>query len=231
MVTNDEWCQISYAPFDFRQYHSASISSTSFPLGPRIDTWKSFQKLWAQDPPPPSLLASQRKYAFNAVFTQGTHKTRAKLASLINSHTEQSSLVVYTKMAKHWAKDANSPRTKQVNTDTVVKVMTDSVFTLAPRGHHPECFRLFEAAEAGSIPILTKGDFALDMKHRGCTDPLGQWRDAPVIVLDSWTELYPTVEGLMKDPVRLDQMQQEFVAWFQGYMRGAAANFEDALLS
>ena len=132
-------------------------------------------------------------------------------------------------MAKRWTKVANSPKTPQVKTDTVVKVMLDSVFTLAPRGHHPECFRLFEAAEAGTIIILTKADVAGGSK--GCADALGQWRDAPAVVLSSWSKLFPTVEKLMKDPARLDQMQQEHMAWYERYMRGAVAGLEDALLA
>ena len=42
------------------------------------------------------------------------------------------------------------PRTLQAYRD----VLLSSVFTLCPTGHSPETFRLFEAAEAGSIPIV-----------------------------------------------------------------------------
>jgi len=226
-VSNDEWCNAKTAKFDFRQYHSTRFNSTSLPLGPRIDTWKSFRKLWAQDPPPPRRRASERKYAFNAIFSQNTHKARRGLAKLVTTGKAKTKLEVYAKMAKAWAKSANSFRTKQVRTNTVVKVMSDSVFTLTPRGHHPECFRLFEAAEAGSIPVLTAGDFA----GSKCLDPLAHWRDAPVVLLRSWKELWPTVEGLMRDPARLDAMQRDFAAWYEAYMRRSVARLEDALLA
>jgi hypothetical protein len=45
-----------------------------------------------------------------------------------------------------------------MNTDDYMQVVLDSVFTLSPAGHNPECFRLYEAMEAGSIPILTNDD-------------------------------------------------------------------------
>ncbi|KAL7547324.1 hypothetical protein ACHAWF_015822 [Thalassiosira exigua] len=94
-------------------------------------------------------------------------------------------------IAQKWAKNANSPESEQLNTDDYVRVLFDSVFTLAPTGHNPECFRLYEAVEAGSIPILIKRDL---YEAKPCHHSLMHWFNAPIVVLRDWKELYPTVK-------------------------------------
>ena len=37
---------------------------------------------------------------------------------------------------------------------SLFSLLLDSTFTLCPAGHNPECYRMYEAAEAGSIPIV-----------------------------------------------------------------------------
>ena len=143
-------------------------------------------------------------------------------------------------MAKEWSDDANSPLTEQLDTNEYMCVVLDSVFTLSPTGHNPECFRMFEAIEAGSIPILTRDDLhgsrhpTLTRKHRDishpCANALLHWYGAPIVVLDSWDDLYPTVERLLADPAGLDDLQRRLRHWYDEYMRGAVAKFEDIFL-
>ena len=104
--------------------------------------------------------------------------------------------------------------------DSYMKVLLNSVFTLHPAGHNAECFRMYhEAVMAGSILIFVKDDlYNTDedrRQHRRnqCKDSLTHWRTAPIVVLDSWHSLIPTVEGLMADVNALDEMQR-------GYMFG-----------
>ena len=51
------------------------------------------------------------------------------------------------------------------------KVLLNSTFTLSPMGHNLECYRWFEAAEAGSIPIILQSEVDLTTS-RGLPPPL-----------------------------------------------------------
>ena len=143
-------------------------------------------------------------------------------------------------MARRWAVSANDPHTEQLNTNDYMEVLLDSVFTLSPAGHHPECFRMYEAVEAGSIPVFTHADLhgavhpqpahAKKGRAHPCKDALSHWYDAPIVVLDTWDDLYPTIEKLLEDPEGLDEMQENLRSWYEGQMRKVVKDFEDFLL-
>ena len=91
---------------------------------------------------------------------------------------------------------------------------------------------MFEAVEAGSIPVLVKDDlYATTYAGGACLEPLQHWRDAPILVLDSWDDLYPTVERLLGDMAALDKVQRDLRAWYEGYMRKIVRDFEDFLMT
>lgn len=253
MVTNDEFCTKIDLPFDSRQYYTADLPHLGYiPIGPRIDSWQSFQKIIQQSKPGFFIApSSRRKFAFNAIFSRSTNSDRKKLAVEIEQHQQQSKkkrggikFPVFTAMAEQWQRhDAEDATTDQLNTDEYMAVLLDSVFTISPAGHSPECFRLFEAVEAGSIPIMTHDDLHgahhpdadKGKKFRNaphpCKDSLHHWYDAPMVVLESWEDLYPTVEKLLLDPRALDEMQDNMRRWFDSYMRRVVAEFESFVLS
>ncbi|KAL7539709.1 hypothetical protein ACHAXR_009520 [Thalassiosira sp. AJA248-18] len=229
MVTNDEKCRSR--GYDVREYYSATISSTRnmgyLPLGPRFHAWKSFQKIRSS----PGFFVkqvSERKHAFNAIFSQSTNEGRYKLAKIIEDQRDKSTLPIFTTMAKKWTSKVNNPRTEQLDTDHYMEAVLDSVFTLSPAGHNPECYRLFEAVEAGSIPILVKKD--MYVRKNQCRDALHHWYDAPIVVLESWDDLFPTVEKLMGDLKALDEMQAKLRTWYDEYMRKVIGEFEDYMI-
>ncbi|KAL7542073.1 hypothetical protein ACHAXR_011503 [Thalassiosira sp. AJA248-18] len=225
MITNDEQCK--QYEYDVRQYYSANIPDAGYlPLGPRLDAWKSFHKIQSS----PGFFikhASKRRYAFNAIFSQSTNKSRKQLAQIIENQRNNSTLPIFTNMAKEWNRDANNPRSEQLGTDSYTKIVLDSIFTLSPAGHNPECYRMFEAVEAGSIPILLK--INLNPKGR-CIGALHHWYDAPIVILESWDDLYPTVEKLMKNLEALDKMQTKLHTWYDEYMHMVVGEFEDFMI-
>ncbi|KAL3815633.1 hypothetical protein ACHAXA_000404 [Cyclostephanos tholiformis] len=239
MITNDETCEFTNIPFDIRQYYTTDGPQRGYlPLGPRIDSWISFQRIQqglgrAQFVTPPS---SERKFAFNAIFSQSTNPERQNLARMIEAGSMTLKLPIFSSMAKEWHPDANSDQTEQLPTDEYMGVVLDSVFTLSPAGHNPECFRLFEAIMAGSIPLLTRDDLLGNSYREGlklphpCANALLHWYGAPIIVLDSWDDLNSTVETLLADPGRLDEIQNKLQNWYDGYMRMIVAKFEDEFL-
>jgi len=120
-------------------------------------------------------------------------------------------------------------------------VLLDSVFTLSPSGHNPETFRLYEAAEAGSIPIVdyTGHGTVVDDDGGGgrsgseCGDPWRPFLDsgAPFIWVEDWTGLEALLETLRSDPEALAKRQAELLAWLKAFMRGAVGSVEQAMSS
>ena len=149
LVTNNERCTAP-AAYDARDYYTTDLPDKGYlPLGPRSDAWASFEKMAHRSEGAPTgpafevKKASDRRYAFNAVFSQNTSPGRRKLAALIKETetTNSSQLEVFATMAKKWNAKVNSPKTEQLNTNEYARVAFDSAFTLAPTGHNPECFR------------------------------------------------------------------------------------------
>ena len=209
MTTNDEWCQKPLS-YDARLYFTSEARSKGYlPLVLRLDSWISLQKIQAR----PNFFiipASKRKYAFNAIFSKGTNPAREQLAAAIleqQSGNNSSSLPIFTKFAGEFNWNPNDENSTQLPTDQTMEVMLDSIFTLSPAGHNPESSRMNEAIEAGSIPVMVRNDLYINSKDQHkCLDALERWYDAPILVLDSWKDLYPTVERLMEDPPALDEM-------------------------
>jgi len=232
MVIGDERCTAAARRnYDVRNYYTAARHHQStkgyLPLGPRADSWKSYHKIQS-DSKFVMKPSSQRQYAFNAIFSEDTNDGRAELAKVLEQHQNQTSfqLPIFTSIATKWERNVNSPRTQQLNTRDYMKALLDSVFTLSPAGHNPECYRLFEALEAGSIPVLVKDDMTTSYVQH-CKGPLHHWQDAPVLVLDTWDDVVPAVERLMADKVALDEMQINVLIWYEEYMRKVVRGFEE----
>ena len=223
---NDELCQ--HVSYDARQYYSRTLPNEPYlPLGPRSDSWISFKKIKQREGNDVMFTPlSQRKYVFNAIYSENTDSSRQLLHGIINSH-ENKLFPKFVQIASKWSKFANNAKSEQLDTDDYVQVLVDSVFTLAPIGHNPESFRLFEAVEAGSIPIMVFDD---NYYNHPCKGSLDVWLDSPIIVLNSWSELYPTLHREMKDPEALVYRQQLLRTWYEDYMRKTIGAFENFVL-
>ena len=147
--------------------------------------------------------ASARRYAFNAIFTADTNPGRAALAGALEGGLGTLAAEAFVSVAREWTSDVNDAASEQLDTDSYARVLLDSAFTLSPAGHNPECYCMHEAVSAGSIPVLLRADLEGD---GNCVRPLRGWEGSPVLILDSWDELYPTMGGLMAEPRALDEM-------------------------
>jgi len=93
----------------------------------------------------------------------------------------------------------------------------------------PETFRLYEALEAGCVPICSRdaplwpaGDRGDYWQHvLGCQPPFP--------VLDDWTNLGETIDRLLADPVELQRLASRCGAWWIGYKRSVAVALEQDL--
>ena len=223
MLVADEWCADNR--YDAKGYYTSTLADKPFlPLGPRYDSWEAFGALMNETKSIPA--SSQRKYAFNAIFSKSTSTSRAELEEAIQK--EGGSLSSFIQIAPKWHADPNNPRNELADSTTYMKTLLESTFTLSPSGHNPQCYRLFEAVEAGSIPVI-----ALDKDYRehACKDSLSHWLNAPIVIVESWNEVMPTLQKMLEDPEALDKRQADLRAWYDKYMRTTVTNFESFLLS
>lgn len=233
MAAGDEFCAWDGRDhglpggYDVRHYRSdrGVLGGAGYlPLGPRIDTWESLRMIRDGRATRP---ASARRYAFNAIFTADTNPGRAALAGALEGGLGTLAAEAFVSVAREWTSDVNDAASEQLDTDSYARVLLDSAFTLSPAGHNPECYRMHEAVSAGSIPVLLRADLEGD---GNCVRPLRGWEGSPVLILDSWDELYPAMGGLMAEPRALDEMQARLGDWYDAYMRGAVKDFEDLMI-
>ena len=223
MLTKDEYC--SDSKYDARGYYSSAIFDKAYlPLGPRYDSWEALVALMNQRSM--RLPPSKRKYAFNAIFSKDTSTGRVKLEEVI--HKEGDSLSSFVQISPKWSGNPNSASNSLANTTTYMRTLLDSTFTLSPAGHNPECFRLYEAVEAGSIPVISLDK---EYKQHACKDSLFHWMDSPIVIVKSWDELIPSLQTMLENPEELDKRQEDLRAWYNQHMCSVVQNFETFLLS
>lgn len=91
--------------------------------------------------------------------------------------------------------------------------LTSSRFALIPGGNSPETIRLYDALEAGAIPIMLKSPFV----H--AADALA---DPPFVLLDSWDQLpaayAPYADAKSPQTVgALQEKQRQVLDWWEGF--------------
>jgi hypothetical protein len=103
-----------------------------------------------------------------------------------------------------------------VPTSSYQEVLLDSVFTLCPSGHNPETFRLYEASEAGSIPIV---DFT--ETTGACLNPWKPFLEsgAPFVWVRDWSDIVNLLTVLRNDPKKIIEMQQAVQKWYHTFMK------------
>jgi len=83
---------------------------------------------------------------------------------------------------------------KSMNTDDYYKILNNSIFAPIPHGYfHPETYRLYEALEAGCIPIIENPfKFFDDFLPNNPIPSVNSWEDSSIIIkkyLENKTEL------------------------------------------
>eukprot|EP01079_Euglenida_sp_SAG-EU17-18_P002010 gene2010-3013_t len=125
---------------------------------------------------------SEQKYLFNMVGSLSTNKLRQSLASFLKDLSGRkdwgipglgrAGLKVFEHYNSQWNRDYSAERGYLPPLE-LKQVLLRSLYTLVPEGGSPETFRLYEALECGSIPILKSVDpFIRTGSNRFCGDPL-----------------------------------------------------------
>lgn len=107
---------------------------------------------------------------------------------------------------------------------------SSSILTLSPAGHNPESFRIWEAIEAGSIPVISIAD--VSYKNHPCKGSLHRMLDsgAPIVILNKWDELFPTIDALLSNQTALNERQQALQLWYKRFMDKMIWKFEELFL-
>ena len=93
-------------------------------------------------------------------------------------------------------------------------VVVDSIFTLSPPGKNPECYRLWEAAEAGSIPVVVRNGTG-----HPCHGALDPYRDAPFLWVDDLAHAFDRMVALAADPHALEAAARSVRDWYAALSR------------
>ena len=155
-ITNDEDC--IHMGHEGRQYFTRQFPNKAYlPLGPRLESWQSFRRIGSliggsnfstTASLSTQLLAvpraSQRKYAANAIYSESTSSGRKHLHDVITNN-KRTKMDTFVQISPKWNADINDPRNSLLDSHHYAQVLLNSTFTLAPFGHNPECFRLYEA--------------------------------------------------------------------------------------
>ena len=227
VVMGDEFCkcppevcaQATARQYFSRQYQeyfekNGAVGATHLPLGPRLE----FKPVPASAAP----LTSTRRLLYNLIVSP-TSPSRKVLA---NSVRRDASTFVH--VTPGFAGNASQAK-GFVPPDEYRDVLLSSQFTLCPAGHNPEAFRLFEACEAGSIPVV-----ALDEEYRthACVEAFAPLIDsgAPFVFLAKWDGLERTLGDIVSEGAEaLDARQRRLMAWYRTYWKSVASAFECAV--
>lgn len=226
---DDELCR---APpgYDARMYRTANQPQAVYiPLGHRMDSWESFQRATNYAVDPIVLPSSEREYVFNAIYSENTNRQeRRYLHMLLETPEVASKFPAFVDISIRWNRHANKPETEQLNSDDYIKVLMNSVFTLSPMGNNPECYRIYEAVEAGSIPVTVLGK---NYQNHVCKGSIDDWVDSPMIILKSWDDLVETMNDYMTHPKALAKRQYNMMVWYKEYMHRTIGDFENLVVS
>lgn len=115
----------------------------------------------------------------------------------------------------------------QINVQQYKQILSDSIFVPCPSGWGgdrglKDCFRLYEALEAGSIPIVEKDDFAYFDKF---------FSGHPFLQIPSdWLGIGNDLESLLEEPKKLQEYNEELIKWWSDYKNNLKSKITSNLL-
>lgn len=92
--------------------------------------------------------------------------------------------------------------------------LLSAAIALCPAGNNDETYRMYEALQAGAIPVLV-GDSSADSYAR---NPEALGADCPVPILQTWHDLPAWLEQMRAAPHELDALQRRLQRWWWAYV-------------
>jgi len=249
VVTGDEYCSVTDTRPHFRQYHGTSVISKALkpanipewqgktemmdgnstvyplyiPLGPREEFEKVDQSL-VKEP-------KARKYLWNFMGSMTSYSRRVLKRVLLEDLVKPGMPELYpgfVHITDKWHVKVNA-QNGYVTPERYRQILLDSVFTLCPTGHNPEAYRIYEALEAGSIPILSLDRW---YNRHVCAEAFKPYRDAnaPFIYLNGgWGGLEAFFQKRGSNATWVAERQRAVRDWYRWWMHQTALRFEAIL--
>jgi hypothetical protein len=116
-----------------------------------------------------------------------------------------------------------------LETKKYVKLLENSKFALCPRGQqNNDSFRIYEALEAGSIPVVLAFAEHLEVRPSYWHAVFYGESNMPFIVADSWPEAFEKVKNLLEEN-RGAQVQQDCQEFWLRWKLNWKSMFEDKI--
>eukprot|EP00750_Incisomonas_marina_P030001 INCI7251.6.p1 GENE.INCI7251.6~~INCI7251.6.p1 ORF type:complete len:603 (-),score=117.21 INCI7251.6:591-2399(-) len=167
--------------------------------------------------------AGNRHYLFNFMgsIKVGQERDREHLRDVLNSHNW--TMPTHVRMFDQLVRNPDTSTVEEYR-DTLLA----SSFTLAPVGTADDCFRFWEAIEAGSIPIFVRR-MGNAYKHQRCPDAFEDVlaADPPIVLLNDWDELPDFAEHVTEE--QIDDLRRRMVVWAKEWWTKTAAIVDDAI--
>jgi len=117
------------------------------------------------------------------------------------------------------ASDPHAPHT----VGQYAEIMSGAVFAPCPAGwENLDSFRVYEALEAGCIPIVERRPSFDYFRHL--------FGDHPMITIDAWDEAPKRIAELTADPAQLDLRRLACAAWWQDHKKSLVARIRKRTL-
>jgi hypothetical protein len=154
-----------------------------------------------------------------AAITDGSRK---KVAMLLENDTQIDPKRRFIQISQSWHGTVNND--EYVSPERYQEIMQQSAFSLCPKGHSVEQFRIYESIESGAIPVM-------ELKNGYLAEHLPPaYISSPMLLIESWDDLIPTMLDLWNDPPRLRKRQQDLLTWYEGYMNNKVVEMENELI-
>eukprot|EP00043_Microstomoeca_roanoka_P011304 m.106658 g.106658 ORF g.106658 m.106658 type:complete len:464 (+) comp15159_c1_seq1:209-1600(+) len=166
--------------------------------------------------------APQRKYIYSFMGAP-TNEIRRYFIEVMQQDKLIPKDKVFLHLTEHWSPTPNDPRTDYINSTAYAAIMRDSAFTPCPKGHSVEQFRIYEAIESGSIPVIcyeqnyVREYLPPEMIH------------SPIVFVHTWEEAAEKMMSLYQNPAALLSRQIALVTWYDDYMRARVSDVESIL--
>lgn len=119
-----------------------------------------------------------------------------------------------------WNRGAGGPR--RYSRSESAAILGDSIFAPCPMGNaNMECFRVYEALELGTIPVLEK--------RRRLDYFTNLWGEHPVPAFDSWKEAARWMGAMLERPGEIDALQSRCVEWWRSYKKSYSVSLGEFL--
>lgn len=184
------------AKFVLRNYWHRNFTQKNvffFPLGYKEHFWREYPK----DKPVPSVRNRKYAWSFAGQIDKSTRKAMYLNMKKIPNH--------YVHTIEHFG--APSMLAAEQYRDLLLNTM----FVPCPRGNiNLDSFRLSEALECGCIPIVEKSPEDYFANFFG---------SYPFLAVNDWKEAPAIVKQLLRDPVRLEALQNRCYNWWIDYKK------------